>query len=65
MTKTQFKKLKVGTPVWFAPPYLAYPFPGIVKRVRGSRGIWINFFGDGQCLFVLRRPEHYEWVYPR
>lgn len=63
MTKSHFKRLPVGTPVWFQPHYLAFAFPGIVKRIHGRKGIWVNFFGDGQCFFVLKRPQQYESVF--
>ncbi len=63
MTKSHFKKLPIKTLVWFAPPYFAFAFPGIIQRRHGRRGIWVNFFGDGQCFFVLRNPAEYLYVH--
>lgn len=62
MTKEKFDKLPDGTKVWFSPAYFAFPMLGIIRTIDGERGIWINFFGDGQCLFVPRRPQHYDYI---
>ncbi|MBO4513781.1 MAG: hypothetical protein J5746_13560 [Victivallales bacterium] len=57
MTKEEYNKLPVGTVVWFKPAYFAFAMPGVIKTtLTGGRGIWVNFFGDGQCLFT---PQDY------
>ena len=51
--------------VWFRPPYLAYRMPGIVRTIDGRRGVWVNFFGDGQTHFTPQegREERFaSWV---
>ena len=53
--------------VWFSPPYLAYRMPGVVRTIDGRRGVWVNFFGDGQTRFTPQegREERFaSWVEP-
>ena len=53
MTKDDFEKLKDGDKVWFCPTYFAFPMLGVVKHgYRSMKGVWVNFFGEGQCLFA-------------
>jgi len=51
MTAEEFNSLEDGASVWFRPPYFAFPMPAIVRIKNVRRGLWVNFFGDGQCLF--------------
>lgn len=51
MTKDELEKLDIGTALWFRPDYFAFPMVGVVKQVKKEKGIWINFFGEGQCFF--------------
>jgi len=69
MTRQEFDDLPVGTKVWFKPGYFAYRIPGTVKIFgRGEsaiKGIWVNFFGDGQCFFahgLFREDRFYSFV---
>ena len=52
MTKEEFDSLPEETRVWYAPTYFAFPFPGVVRTIDGLKGVWINFYGDGQCHFA-------------
>ena len=52
MTRNEFDALEEETRVWFHPTYFAFPFPGVVRTINGVKGVWINFFGDGQCHFT-------------
>ncbi len=54
MTVKEFNSLADGTAVWFRPPYFAFAMPATVRIMDGSRGLWVNFYGDGQC-FSRRR----------
>lgn len=54
MTKDDFDKLKDGDKVWFSPSYFSIPMLGVARTIRGEKGVWVNFFGDGQCHFVPR-----------
>lgn len=51
MTREDFDKLADGTKVWYSPTYFAFPMPGTIKTVNGVKGVWVNFYGDGQCFF--------------
>ncbi len=65
MTPEEFNVLSDGASVWFRPPYFAFPMPAIVRIRNGRRGLWINFYGDGQCLFVPqeeREARFADWV---
>ena len=63
MTKREFGKLKEGDVVWFFPSYFKYAMCGVKKRIGRESGVWINFFGDGQCFFAPRgRDKFYKWV---
>ena len=77
MTKEEFEKLADGEKVWYSPTYFAFPMLGVIRTIakadgvwgefsRGGRGVWVNFFGDGQCLFTP--PPYgdrwYTWVTP-
>ena len=65
MTRKQFDRLEDGVMVWFSPPYLACRMPGVVRTIGGRRGVWVNFFGDGQTHFTpqARREERFaSWV---
>ena len=55
MTVKQFDRLEDGVMVWFRPPYLAYRMPGVIRTIGGKRGVWMNFFGDGQCHYVPQK----------
>lgn len=48
MTKREWNKLQEGDKVWVDMPYLAYKMLGVVKTIDHRKGVWINFFGDGQ-----------------
>lgn len=48
MTRREWNKLQEGDKVWVDMPYLAYKMPGVVRTIDHQKGIWINFFGDGQ-----------------
>ena len=63
MTKERFDSLPDGTLVWFHPHYFAFPMLGTIRTYTrtdgvwgefsgGGRGIWVNFYGEGQCLFT-------------
>ncbi len=52
MTKEDFDKLAEGAKVWYAPTYFTFPMLGIVKTIDGVKGVWVNFYGDGQCHFA-------------
>lgn len=52
MTPEEFNVLSDGASVWFRPPYFAFAMPATVRIRNGRRGLWINFYGDGQCMFV-------------
>jgi len=52
MTVKEFNSLADGTAVWFRPPYFAFAMPATVRIMDGSRGLWVNFYGDGQCFFA-------------
>lgn len=62
MTKTDYDSLPVGTKVWFKPSYLSFAMLGTVKEKDGERGIWVNFFGDGQCMFQPMTESFYGCV---
>ena len=62
MTKQEFENLKEGRKVWFYPNYLRFAFPAIVKTIDGVKGLWVNFFGDGQCHFTPRFDTFYAAV---
>ena len=67
MTRKQFDRLEDGVMVWFRPPYLACRMPGVVRTIDGRRGVWVNFFGDGQCHYVPQRGHEEKfasWVEP-
>ena len=67
MTRKQFDRLEDGVMVWFRPPYLAYKMPGVVRTIGGRRGVWVNFFGDGQTHFTPqegREGRFASWVEP-
>lgn len=51
MTVKEFNSLADGTAVWFRPPYFAFTMPATVRIRDGRRGLWVNFYGDGQCRF--------------
>ena len=55
MTRRQFESLEDGVMVWFRPPYLAYRMPGVIRTINRKRGVWVNFFGDGQCHYVPQK----------
>ena len=55
MTRKQFDRLEDGVMVWFRPPYLAYRMPGVIRTINKRRGVWVNFFGDGQCHYVPQK----------
>ena len=52
MTKDKFDKLENGTMVWYAPAYFSFPMLGVIKTMDGEKGVWVNFYGDGQCFFA-------------
>lgn len=52
MTAKEFNALEDGADVRFSPNYLSYAMPGVVCSVRGRKGVRINFFGEGQCVFT-------------
>ena len=58
MTKERYESLRDGTRVWFHPSYFAYSMLGVIKTVNGERGIWVNFFGDGQCHFPDKNNQY-------
>lgn len=62
MTQCEFHSLPVGTTVWFEPNYFKFPMVGVIKEIDGVKGVWINFFGQAQCLFELQYPRDYECV---
>lgn len=62
MTKEEFYKLKDGEQVWYYPTYFRYAFPAIVKTIDGEKGLWVNFFGDGQCHFTPHFTSFYNAV---
>ena len=67
MTRKQFDRLEDGVMVWFRPPYLAFRMPGVVRTIDGRRGVWVNFFEDGQTHFTPQegREERFaSWVEP-
>ena len=67
MTAKQFDRLEDGVMVWFRPPYLAYRMPGVIRTIGKRRGVWVNFFGDGQTHFTPQegREERFaSWVEP-
>ena len=66
MTKEEFDNLPEGAKVWYAPTYFAFPMAGVVMTVDGVKGVWVNFFGDGQCLFTppSSYDRWYTWVLP-
>ena len=53
MRREAFNRLKEGTLVWFSPTYFTLPMVGVVKQEPWAKGIWVNFYGDGQCFFDL------------
>ena len=66
MTKEEFDKLDDGTKVWYAPTYFAFPMLGVIKTIGGEKGVWVNFYGEGQCLFTPPpySERWYTWVLP-
>lgn len=65
MTIKEFNSLSNGASVWFCPPYFAFPMPATVSIKDGRRGLWINFYGDGQCRFEPqdgREKRFADWV---
>lgn len=62
MNKHDFDRLKEGENVWFAPHYFAFPMLGVIRTINGEKGVWINFFGDGQAHFIPRLDSSYESV---
>ena len=54
MTKREWDKLKEGDKVWVFPSYFTFEMLGVVKVIKHKKGVWINFFGDGQMFW---RPE--------
>ena len=65
MTIEEYAALPEGETVWFRPPFLSYAFPGVVRTIGNTRGIWVNFFGDGQCLFAHqegRERQFASWI---
>lgn len=59
MTRDDFDNLRDGDRVWFAPSYFAFPMLAVVKTVD-----WVNFFGEGQCLFAPLTEAFYCSVSP-
>ena len=57
MTKREWDKLKEGDKVWVDMPYFAYKMLGVVKIIKHEKGIWLNFFGDGQMFWRPPRME--------
>ena len=67
MTRKQFDRLEDGVMVWFGPPYFAYRMPGVIRTIGRKRGVWVNFFGDGQTHFTPqegREGRFASWVEP-
>ena len=52
MTQEDYERLPDGTRVWFCTDFFAIPILGVIKTKNGERGIWVNFFGHGQCHFL-------------
>lgn len=48
MTKAEWNKLKEGDKVWVFPSYFTFEMLGVVKVIKHKKGVWVNFFGDGQ-----------------
>ena len=52
MTQSQFEALQEGDLVWFYPDYFAWPWLATVRTIDGRKGVWVNFWGEGQCHFT-------------
>lgn len=65
MTADEYNALPEGVSVWFRPPYFAFAMPATVRIAGGRRCLWVNFYGDGQCLFAPqdgRKKKFASWV---
>lgn len=60
MTKREWDKLKEGDKVWVDMPYFAYKMLGVVKTIDHWKGVWVNFFGDGQ-MHLCPADRHKLW----
>ena len=60
MTKREWNKLQEGDKVWVDMPYFAYKMLGVVKVIKHEKGVWINFFGDGQ-MHLCPADRHKLW----
>lgn len=66
MTVKEFNSLADGTAVWFRPPYFAFAMPATVRITGERHGLWVNFYGDGQCMFVPqegREARFADWIH--
>ena len=57
MTKREWDKLKEGDKVWVFPSYFTFEMLGVVKVIKHKKGVWLNFFGDGQMFWRPSRME--------